>query len=74
MPTVEYNIVASISKYKDKSGKDKVKYRQVGEVCIHSDGRRYIAIDPFFNLAACERPQGRDKVFLSLIPPDNNNN
>ncbi len=70
MPSVEYEIFAAVGKYKDTTGRERTKQRLVGEVFMHSDGNRYIRLDPFFNFAACERKHGSDKLFLRCVKPE----
>ena len=68
MSRQESRIIASIGSYTDKSGRARRITREIGTIIAHSDGSRYIAMDPFFNLAACPRKPGSDKVFLSIEP------
>lgn len=68
MANIEYRILAPVAKYQGKDGRNRRVSRPIGEIFVHSDGRRYIALDPFFNFAACERAPGRDKLFLSCEP------
>ena len=63
----EYEIYAPVGKF-EKDGKDRKKTRLVGHVYSHSDGKRFIGIDPFFNFAACERKPGSDVQFLECVP------
>jgi hypothetical protein len=63
----EYEIYAPVGKF-EKDGKERKKTRLVGHVYSHSDGKRFIGIDPFFNFAACERKPGSDVQFLECVP------
>ena len=63
----EYEIYAPVGKGV-KDGKERKKTRLVGHVYSHSDGKRFIGIDPFFNFAACERKPGSDVQFLECVP------
>lgn len=62
----EYEIYAPVGKF-EKDGKERKKTRLVGYVYSHSDGKRFIGIDPFFNFAACERKPGSDVQFLECV-------
>lgn len=62
----EYEIYAPVGKF-EKDGKERKKTRLVGHVYSHSDGKRFIGIDPFFNFAACERKPGSDVQFLECV-------
>jgi len=65
---VEYEIYAPVGKF-EKDGKERRKTRLVGHVYSHSDGKRFIGIDPFFNFAACPRKDGGDVLFLECVAP-----
>jgi hypothetical protein len=64
---VEYDLYAPVGKFAGKDGKERNKTRLVGHIYAHSDGKRFIGIDPFFSIAACERKPGSDMVFLECV-------
>lgn len=74
MASLEYELFAFVGKYTGKDGKERTLSRKVGEIWAHSDGERYIRLDPFFNFAAVERKPGSDRIFLKVTKPEDRRN
>lgn len=70
MAQIEYELLAAVGKYKTKEGKERTATRKVGDVWMHSNGDRYIRLDPFFNFGAVERRPGSDRIFLKMTRPE----
>ncbi len=66
MAKIEYELFAKTGSYQDGDGRDRILTRKVGEIWAHSDGRRYIRLDPFFNFAGVERKTGADSIFIQM--------
>ncbi len=73
MAVIDAELYAAVGKYQDKDGKERTKTRKVGAIMTHSDGRRYVQLDPFFNFGAVERKPGSDRIFLSISKVDGKN-
>jgi len=58
--------IVSFGKYIGKDGKQHAKYRKIGDILRHSDGRLYIEVDRAFNPGAIPAREGSDRFFISL--------
>ena len=58
--------IVSLGKYTGKDGKERAKTKSIGAVMRHSDGRMYVMLDRFFNLAAVPTKDGADIIFVGL--------
>lgn len=57
-----------VGSYKDpQSGLDKNRYKTIGHVLQKDDGGTFMLLDPFVNLAAAPRGQGKDMVMVSMF-------
>lgn len=54
-----------------KDGKNKNNYRKIGSMLEHSDGRKSIKLDKFFNPLGALNEKG--ECWLSVFEPKNNN-
>lgn len=70
MAQIEYELFAAVGKYTGRDGKERTATRRVGDVLMHSNGDRYIRLDPFFNFGAVERNPGSDRIFLKMTRPE----
>jgi hypothetical protein len=58
--------IVSFGKYMGKDGKQHVKYREIGDILRHGDGRLYIEADRAFNPGAIPAREGSDRFFIWL--------
>jgi hypothetical protein len=58
--------IVSFGKYVGKDGKQHAKYRKIGDILRHSDGRLYIEADRAFNPGAIPAREGSDRFFIGL--------
>lgn len=61
--------LVKVGSYTDREGNEKSHLRNIGGLFEGDDGGQYLLIDPFVNLGAIQRPQGRDKVMVHLYDP-----
>lgn len=55
--------------YTDGNGNEKKVWKNIGAIHTSKEGREYMVIDPLVNLAAIQRKEGDDRVFVSMFEP-----
>ena len=70
MAVIDQELFAPVGKYTDKQGKERTKWRHIGDLVLHpSTGERYIQLDAFFDFSKITHKEGSDKMFLKCVPP-----
>jgi hypothetical protein len=67
--TVLKELTVALSKYTDKSGKEKTQWLKIGEIHESKEGKHYGVIYPHINLAALPKKDGDNRVFFNMFDP-----
>lgn len=67
--TILKRLVVAASKYQGKDGKEKTRWLTVGHLHNGTKGD-YITLNPEINLAAIQRKDGDDRVYVNLFDPE----
>ena len=55
--------------YTDRNGEQKKKWLTIGQIHASNEGREYIVLYPWINLAAIPRKEGDSRLFVSIFEP-----
>lgn len=68
MAIKQYDLAVKTGTYKDKEGKEKGRYKNVGSVFAGDNGL-YMVLDRTFNPAGVPNPDNKDAVLISMFEP-----
>jgi hypothetical protein len=64
-----FDLCVIVSKYKDTSGKEKCRYQHIGAEMVNAEGKHFIVLNPWVNLAGIPMDSTRNSVFVCKFPP-----
>lgn len=68
-----YDLAIKTGEYKDREGKTKGRYQNVGAVMQSDDGGKFIMLAKWFNPAGVPDARGGESILVSMYEPRQNN-
>jgi hypothetical protein len=64
-----FDLCVAVSKFKDTAGKERNRYQHIGAELVNEEGKHFIILDAWVNLAGLPLDSRHNSVFVSKFPP-----